>query len=125
MPEETKLVTILFADMTGSTELGESLDPEDVRALMGRYYAHAQRVIQEHGGTLEKFIGDAVMAAFCLPRAPGNDAERAPAAALALRRAIPTDPLLGGPVLLRMGVNTGEGGATVRQASCRFLATAD
>ena len=49
MPEERKLVTILFADVTGSTELGESLDPEDVRALMGRYYAHAQRVIQEHG----------------------------------------------------------------------------
>src|SRR5437016_3464655 len=62
MPEERKLVTILFADVTGSTELGESLDPEDVRALMGRYYAHAQRVISQHGGTLEKFIGDAVMA---------------------------------------------------------------
>ena len=77
MPEERKLVTILFADVTGSTALGESLDPEDVRALMGRYYAHARRVIADHGGTLEKFIGDAVMAVFGLPRALGNDAERA------------------------------------------------
>ena len=80
MPEERKLVTILFADVTGSTELGESLDPEDVRALMGRYYTHAQRVISQYGGTLEKFIGDAVMAVFGLPRAHGNDAERALAA---------------------------------------------
>src|SRR5258708_36833826 len=98
MPEERKLVTILFADVTGSTELGESFDPEDVRALMGRYYAHAQRVIQEHGGTPEKFIGDAVMAGFGLPRAQGNDADRARAAALALREAIATGPRLGGRV---------------------------
>ncbi|TME63981.1 MAG: hypothetical protein E6I59_07500 [Chloroflexi bacterium] len=125
MPEERKLVTILFADVTGSTELGESLDPEDVRALMGRYYAHAQRVIQEHGGTLEKFIGDAVMAVFGLPRAHGNDAERALAAALALREAIATDPLLGGRLLLRMGVNTGEVVATSDQASGDFLVTGD
>src|SRR5216684_2764555 len=125
MPEERKLVTILFADVTGSTELGESLDLEDVRALMGRYYAHAQRVIQEHGGTLEKFIGDAVMAVFGLPRAHGNDAERALAAALALREAIATDPLLGGRLLLRMGVNTGEVVATSDQASGDFLVTGD
>ena len=125
MPEERKLVTILFADVTGSTELGESLDPEDVRALMGRYYAHAQHVIQKHGGTLEKFIGDAVMAVFGLPRAHGNDAERALAAALALREAIATDPLLGGRLLLRMGVNTGEVVATSDQASGDFLVTGD
>ena len=125
MPEERKLVTILFADVTGSTELGESLDPEDVRALMGRYYAHAQRVIQEHGGTLEKFIGDAVMAVFGLPRAHGNDAERALAAALALREAIATDPLLGGRLLLRMGVNTGEVVATSDPSGGDFLVTGD
>jgi class 3 adenylate cyclase len=77
MPEERKLVTILFADVTGSTALGEAIDPEDVRALMGRYYQHARRVIADHGGTLEKFIGDAVMAVFGLPQAHGNDAERA------------------------------------------------
>ncbi|HLX56758.1 MAG TPA: adenylate/guanylate cyclase domain-containing protein, partial [Ktedonobacteraceae bacterium] len=125
MPEERKLVTILFADVTGSTELGESLDLEDVRALMGRYYAHAQRVIQEHGGTLEKFIGDAVMAVFGLPRAHGNDAERALAAALALREAIATDPLLGGRLLLRMGVNTGEVVATSDPSGGDFLVTGD
>src|SRR5260370_14989806 len=125
MPEERKLVTILFADVTGSTELGESLDPEDVRALMGRYYAHAQRVIQEHGGTLEKFIGDAVMAVFGLPRAHGNDAERALAAALALREAISTHPLLWGLLLLRVVVNTGEFVATSDQASADFLLTGD
>src|SRR2546421_7362381 len=94
MPEERKLVTILFADMTGSTELGESLDPEDVRALMGRYYAHAQRAISQHGGTLEKFIGDAVMAVFGPPRPHGDDAGPALAAALASREAFATDPLL-------------------------------
>jgi hypothetical protein len=58
MPEERKLVTILFADVTGSTALGESIDPEDLRALMGRYYAHARRVVATHDGTIEKFIGD-------------------------------------------------------------------
>src|SRR5258708_25970841 len=114
MPEERKLVTILFADVTGSTALGEALDPEDVRALMGRYYQHARRVIAEHGGTLEKFIGDAVMAVFGLPQAHGNDGERALAAALALRAAVAADPLLGEQLLLHMGVNTGE----VRWSPC-------
>jgi class 3 adenylate cyclase len=108
MPDERKLVTILFADVTGSTALGEALDPEDVRALMGRYYEHARRVIPEHGGTLEKFIGDAVMAVFGLPQAHGNDTERALAAALALRAAVSGDPVLTERLLLRIGVNTGE-----------------
>src|SRR5215813_9004162 len=112
MPEERKLVTILFADVTGSTALGEALDPEDVRALMGRYYQHARQVIAEHGGTLEKFIGDALMAVFGLPQAHGNDPERALAAALALRAAVADDMLLAGHLLLRIGVNTGEVVAT-------------
>src|SRR5215471_18711803 len=116
MPEERKLVTILFADVMESTTLGETLDPEDVRALMGRYYAHARRIIANHEGTLEKFIGDAVMAVFGLPRAHGDDAERALAAALALREAITTDLLLGKHLLLRMGVNTGEVVATSDQS---------
>src|SRR5215472_19262265 len=105
MAEERKLVSILFADVTGSTALGESLDPEDMRALMGRYYEHARRVVGEYGGTLEKFIGDAVMAVFGLPQAHGNDAERALAAALALRQAVADDALLAGHLALRMGVN--------------------
>src|SRR6266849_4947504 len=125
MPEERKLVTILFADVTGSTQLGESLDPEDVRALMGRYYAHAQRVIQEHGGTLEKFIGDAVMAVFGLPRAHGDDAERALAAARALRDAVANDALLDGRFVLRMGVHTGEVIAASEATRGDFLATGD
>src|SRR5215472_16026023 len=103
MSEERKLVTMLFADVTGSTTLGESLDPEDVRALMGRYYVHARRIIPEHGGTLEKFIGDAVLAVFGLPRAHSNDAERALAAALALREAVEQDAVLAGRLQLRMG----------------------
>jgi class 3 adenylate cyclase len=108
MPDERKLVTILFADVTGSTALGEALDPEDVRALMSRYYQHARRVVIEHGGTLEKFIGDAAMAVFGLPQAHGNDPERALAAALALRAAVAEDPVLAPHFVLHAGVNTGE-----------------
>jgi class 3 adenylate cyclase len=65
--EQLKTITILFADVTGSTELGERLDPEAVRRVMERYFELAQRVITRHGGTVEKFIGDAVMAVFGVP----------------------------------------------------------
>jgi class 3 adenylate cyclase len=125
MPEERKLVTILFADVTESTAPGETLDPEDVRALMGRYYAHARRVISEHGGTLKKFIGDAVMAVFGLPHAHENDAGRALASALALREAVATDTLLGGRLLLRIGINTGEVIAISDPQGSDFLVTGD
>jgi len=125
MPEERKLVTVLFADVTGSTSLGESLDPEDVRALMTRYYEHAQEVIGRYGGTLEKFIGDAVMAVFGLPVAHGDDAERALAAAISLRKATQKDPLLGESFQLRMGVNTGEVIATSDTTRSDFLVTGD
>lgn len=94
MPEERKPVSILFADVTGSTALGDSMDPEDVRALMSRYYDHARRILPAYGGTLEKFIGDAVMAIFGLNQSHRDDAERALAAALALREAIETDEYL-------------------------------
>jgi len=125
MPEERKLVTVLFADVTGSTSLGEELDPEDVRALMGRYYEHARDVVHAHDGTLEKFIGDAVMAVFGLPRAHGDDAERAVAAALALRDRVAQDGVLGQHVALRIGVNTGEVVATSDPTSEDFLVTGD
>ncbi|HEY7347002.1 MAG TPA: adenylate/guanylate cyclase domain-containing protein [Ktedonobacterales bacterium] len=125
MPEERKLVTILFADVTGSTSLGESLDPEDFRALMGRYYEHAREIISRHSGTLEKFIGDAVMAVFGLPAAHEDDAERALAAALALREVIRQDALLGESFQLRMGVNTGEVMATTDASRSDFLVTGD
>ena len=125
MPEQRRLVTILFADITGSTALGESLDPEDARALMGRYFAHARRVVADHGGTLEKFIGDAVMAVFGLTHAWGDDPERALSAALALRDAIAEDSVLARWLTLRMGVNTGEIVATDDMSRGNFLITGD
>jgi class 3 adenylate cyclase len=125
MTEERKLVTILFADVTGSTALGEVLDPEDVRTLMTRYFAHAQRIVSDHGGTVEKFIGDAVMAVFGLAQAHGDDAERALAAALALRDVVAGDTLLAGRFALRMGVHTGEVIATDDRSRGDFLVTGD
>jgi class 3 adenylate cyclase len=125
MPEERKLVTILFADVIGSTALGDTLDPEDVRALMGRYYMHARRILPIYGGTLEKFIGDAVMAVFGLPQAHGDDAERALAAALALREAVASDEILKSSFALRIGVNTGEVIAANDPAHGDFLVTGD
>ncbi len=106
MPEERRVVTVLFADVTGSTAMGESSDPEDVRLVLGRYYAIARAVVAEHGGTLEKFIGDAVMAVFGIPQAHGDDAERALAAALELRERVAKDPTTSA-LALRIGVNTG------------------
>ena len=125
MAEERKLVTILFADVAGSTALGESLDPEDVRALMTRYFEHARRVVSEHGGTVEKFIGDAVMAVFGLAQAHGDDAERALAAAQALRDVVAGDAVLDGRFVLRMGVHTGEVIATSDSSRGDFLVTGD
>jgi class 3 adenylate cyclase len=65
--ELRKVVTVLFCDVAGSTALGETLDPEALRAVMGRYFDVAKAAIERHGGTLEKFIGDAVMAVFGEP----------------------------------------------------------
>jgi class 3 adenylate cyclase/tetratricopeptide (TPR) repeat protein len=125
MPEERKLVTILFADVAGSTALGDTHDPEDVRALMARYYAHARRIVADFDGTLEKFIGDAVVAIFGMPQAHGDDAERALAAALALRSAVAEDAALGAQLQLRMGVNSGEVVATSDPTGGDFLVTGD
>ncbi|HEX6798675.1 MAG TPA: adenylate/guanylate cyclase domain-containing protein [Ktedonobacterales bacterium] len=125
MAEERKLVTILFADVSGSTALGEALDPEDVRMLMTRYFDHARQVVAEHGGTVEKFIGDAVMAVFGLAQAHGDDAERALAAALALRDKVADDAVLAGRFVLRMGVHTGQVIATDDRTRGDFLVTGD
>lgn len=124
MPEERRVVTVLFADVAGSTALGESSDPEDVRAVLGRYYAIAREVVAEHGGTLEKFIGDAVMAVFGIPQAHGDDAERALAAALALRERVAKDPQTVA-LALRIGVNTGEVVAARETDAGDFLITGD
>ena len=74
MAEERRIVTVLFADVVGSTALGEALDPEDVRALLGRLFAIATDAVERHGGRVEKFIGDAVMAVFGVPIAHDDDA---------------------------------------------------
>ncbi len=124
MPEERRVVTVLFADVAGSTALGEASDPEDVRAILGRYYAIARDVIAAHGGTLEKFIGDAVMAVFGIPQAHGDDAERALVAALALRDQVARDPITI-DLVLRIGVNTGEVVASSEADTRDFLVTGD
>src|SRR6266567_9550475 len=83
--EVRKTVTIVFSDLKGSTKLGEALDSESLREVMTRYFAEMRRVLEDHGGTIEKFIGDAVMAVFGLPRLHEDDALRAVRAAMDMR----------------------------------------
>jgi class 3 adenylate cyclase/tetratricopeptide (TPR) repeat protein len=101
--EVRKTVTVLFADIVGSTALGERTDPEALRQTMSRWFDEARTVLERHGGTVEKFIGDAVMAVFGVPRAHEDDALRAVRAAAELR-----STLEGAAVDARIGVNTGE-----------------
>src|SRR5580765_119104 len=75
--ETRKVVTVLFCDVTGSTELGERLDPESLRTLLARYFEQMKTIVERHGGTVEKFIGDAVMAVFGVPTVHEDDALRA------------------------------------------------
>jgi class 3 adenylate cyclase len=96
-------VTVLFCDLTGSTSLGETLDPERLRALLARYFERMQGIVQRHGGSVEKFIGDAVMAVFGVPLLHEDDALRAVRAAAEMREALPELGLQG-----RIGVMTGE-----------------
>src|SRR4030088_2222702 len=123
--EERRIVTVLFADMAGSTALGEELDPEEMRRLLTRYYALARETVNQHGGTVEKFIGDAVMAVFGLPTAHGDDPDRAVAAALAMRDRIRDDKELTGRLAIRFGVSTGEVVASRDQSAGDFLITGD
>ena len=101
--EVRKTVTVLFCDLTGSTALGEQTDPEVLRALLARYFDQMKMIIESHGGTVEKFIGDAVMAVFGIPAAHEDDALRACRAAVEMRDALPELEIRG-----RIGVNTGE-----------------
>jgi class 3 adenylate cyclase/tetratricopeptide (TPR) repeat protein len=94
---------VLFCDVTGSTKLGESTDPEALRALLARYFERMKGIVESHGGAVEKFIGDAVMAVFGVPQVHEDDALRACRAAVEMRDALPE---LG--VQARIGVNTGE-----------------
>jgi class 3 adenylate cyclase/tetratricopeptide (TPR) repeat protein len=108
--EERKVVTVFFADLVGFTGRAEQLDPEDVRAMLSPYYGRLRSEIERFGGTVEKFIGDAVMAVFGAPVAHEDDPERAVRAALAVRDAI-TELNEGDPSLdlhVRIAVNTGE-----------------
>jgi class 3 adenylate cyclase len=99
-------VSIIFVDLVGFTGRAEQLDPEDVRALLGPYHERVRREIESFGGTVEKFIGDAVMGVFGAPVAHGDDAERAVRAALAVRDI--AGELVEGGLQLRVAVNTGE-----------------
>ena len=81
MREQRKVVTVLFCDLVGSTAFGESADPEVVRARMRRYFEDLRVILERHGGTVEKFVGDAVMAVFGIPTAHEDDALRAVRAA--------------------------------------------
>jgi len=101
--ESRKVVTVLFCDLVGSTSLGESTDPEALRARMRRYFEDLRAIIERHGGTVEKFVGDAVMAVFGIPVAHEDDALRAVRAASEMREAVAAHGLEA-----RIGVNTGE-----------------
>jgi class 3 adenylate cyclase len=98
-----KTVTVVFCDLVGSTALGERTDPELMRELMGRYHHELRSVVEQHGGTIEKFVGDAAMAIFGLPHVHEDDAVRAVRAAFAMRDAVGKSDLH-----VRIGVNTGE-----------------
>jgi len=102
-PETRKTVTVVFCDLVGSTALGERTDPEVLRELMTRYHAELRAILEHHGGTVEKFVGDAAMAIFGLPQVHEDDALRAVRAAVEMRDAVTTLRLE-----VRIGVNTGE-----------------
>ena len=124
--DERKLVSILFVDLEGFTASSEAADPEDVRDALARYHAVARERIEAYGGTLEKFIGDAVMAVFGAPVAHGDDAERAVRAGLRVLEAVDELREQGFVLAARAAVNTGEAIVTVnRRDAGEVLATGD
>ncbi|TML71149.1 MAG: hypothetical protein E6G14_02895 [Actinobacteria bacterium] len=111
--EQRKTVSVLFCDVTGSTALGERLDPESLRRVLARYFEIASAAVERHGGTVEKFIGDAVMAVFGVPVVHEDDALRAVRAAAEIREALETlnaelERDFGTTLSIRFGVTTGE-----------------
>ncbi|MBO0792731.1 MAG: AAA family ATPase, partial [Ktedonobacteraceae bacterium] len=114
-PDERRVVTIMFADITGSTPLADRLEPEDMRAILTGYFNLMAEQIRKHGGTVEKYIGDAVMAIFGIPAAHEDDPERAIRAALDMQQALNqfNETRLGQDpesrqLQMRIGINTGE-----------------
>src|SRR5215213_6465045 len=109
---ERRIVSVLFADLVGFTSLSEELDVEDVASVQSAYFATVRETIERYGGRLEKFIGDAAMAVFGVPRTRDDDAERAVRAGLALAAAIEQlgarIGLDAGALAVRVGVNSGE-----------------
>jgi class 3 adenylate cyclase/tetratricopeptide (TPR) repeat protein len=103
MSAHRKVVTVLFCDVVGSTALGESVDPEALQGLLARYFERMKGIVESHGGSVEKFVGDAVMAVFGVPRVHEDDALRACRAALEMRDALPSLGIEG-----RIGLMTGE-----------------
>jgi class 3 adenylate cyclase len=107
--EERKVVTVLFADLVGFTARAEKLDPEDVRAMLRSYHARVRAELERHGGTVERYLGDGVMALFGAPVAHEDDPERAVRAAFAIRDGFAelnrADPA--GELHVRLGINTG------------------
>jgi class 3 adenylate cyclase len=111
--QERRIVTVLFADLAGSTALGEQLDPEDVRRVQGELFELLNAEVVRFGGTTEKFVGDAVLAVFGIPSAHEDDPERAVRAALAAHKRFASfaeriDSRYGASVGLRTGINTGD-----------------
>src|SRR5438128_10506395 len=102
-PERRKVVSVVFCDVVGSTALGESADPEALRALLSRYFGRMRGIVESHGGSVEKFIGDAVMAVFGVPVVHEDDALRACRSAMEMREAFAGLGIEG-----RSGVCTGE-----------------
>ena len=124
--EERKLVSVLFVDLVGFTARSDNADPEDTRELLQLYHAEAKRRIEQHGGVLEKFIGDAVMAVFGAPVAHGDDAERAVRAGLRVLDGIEElNTTHGLDLAARAAVNTGEAVVTVDGGRGDPLATGD
>lgn len=124
--EQRKLVTVLFCDLVGSTELAGVLEPETLRSVVLRYFDMARQEIKAHGGTVEKFIGDAVMAVFGVPVVHEDDARRAATAALDMIASLAElnadlETSVGCRLAVRIGVNTGEVVTTTEQGANQNL----
>src|SRR5207253_5470070 len=112
-PLSRKTVTVLFCDVAGSTNLGESVDPETMRHVMLRYFDEMRPILERHGGTVEKYIGDAVMGVFGVPVLHEDDALRAVRAAAEMQTALDDlnaqlEPAWDVVLRTRIGINTGE-----------------